>query len=138
VNEAAAYYEEQRHAGNPGAYASIGEFPRYQGVNAEDLMLQANCGGGEYTVSGCTRVDPGRAAVIIVNADRLIPSIATTLAHESVHGVFGIEWEGLGQHVGRQFWNGLPVQTRFETAEKDGAGFRPNRMPLPWAWIPVP
>jgi hypothetical protein len=138
VDEAAAYYEEQRHAGNRGAYASIGEFPRYRGVNAEDLMLQVNCGGGDYTVSGCTRVDPGGAAEIVVNADRLIPSIATTLAHESVHAVFGIEWEGLGQHVGRQFWSGLPVQARVETAQKDGAGIRPNLTPLPMGWIPLP
>jgi len=91
--------------------------------------------GGEFTVTGCYRSDDGE---IVLNADRLIASMATTLAHESTH-VMGFDsklWEGLGQYVGRLFWLNLPDQDRVASG-REGAGPPPTIL-LPFLpfWVP--
>jgi hypothetical protein len=95
-------------------------------------MLAANCGGGqEETTTGCTRVGQG-GIELVVNADKPIPAIATTLAHENVHAAgFDMSWEGFAQTAARVFVLSLPQAERL-TAELAGAGPRPTHLVFPF------
>ncbi|MGH9892603.1 MAG: RHS repeat-associated core domain-containing protein, partial [bacterium] len=127
----ASYFNKERARGNPGTRFVSRELPKVRGVNSDDLMLLNNCGGGEPTTTGCTRIGSG-GVEIVVNADRPIPAIATTLAHENVHAAgFDMTWEGYAQHAARAFVLALPQADRL-TAEIAGAGPRPTHLIFPF------
>jgi hypothetical protein len=139
IKQAVALYNQQAASGNQGARTPLTTPVR--GVSEGNLHSPSNC--GIQTNTGCTRGrvvnDRVNASGIVLNADRSVPAIAATLAHETVHAAGATDaWEGLAEAMNYLFVQGLPLTQSLQAIhDRHPAGLRPWDPVVPWSIFPV-